>query len=185
MAAATIRAASTGRGVILFSSLIDGRNVRYHRPGASELREITRWVLYVQPSGIGPTQVLCVHHIRNLEIKWTSRFDWRLPASVDGSRYPFCPPAEWWKGSTVSFRTISSKAAWLDARGNGWARPNINSGAGYHWDVYIRNQADEEAIGVDQINVVEYGAPATEGSAGFLHHIPSTKQLHVRDAGWQ
>jgi hypothetical protein len=184
MAESIIRAVSTGEEVVLFCRLLDGRNVQYHRPASSELREVTRWALYVQMRDTGSKQVLCMHHVRNFEAKWTSRFDWRLPASADACRYPFCPPAEWWKGSTESFRTVSSKAAWIDARGNGWARPNINCGTGYHWDVYLRNSVDVGATGVDQINVVEFGAPQGEGRAGFLHHVPSNKKHKVQDAGW-
>ena len=128
--------------------------------------------------------VLCVHHPRNLRERWTSRFDWRLPTASDCARYPFCVPNEWWKGSTTAFRTVSSKPAWIDAHGNGWARPNINGGAGYHWDVFIQDAHAKQAIGVDQINVVEFGAPSTEGRPGHLHHVPSAKQAHVTDAGW-
>jgi hypothetical protein len=96
---------------------------------------------------------------------WTARFDWRLPGSGSGVLYPFVPPVEWWKGSSVAFRTVSSKHAWVDIDGNGWARPNIPNGAGYHWDVYVNTQ-----YGQNQINVVEFGAPQSEGMPGQIHH---------------
>jgi hypothetical protein len=184
MALAVIRAVSCGQPVVMFCRRVHGRNLVIHAAGNSTLHENTRWVLHVQPSGVGPRQVLCVHHPRNLRERWTSRFDWRLPTASDRARYAFCVPDEWWKGSTVAFRTVSSKPAWIDAHGNGWARPNINGGAGYHWDVFIQNAHAKQAIGVDQINVVEFGAPSTEGRPGHLHHVPSAKKAIVTDAGW-
>src|SRR5690606_40189945 len=66
-------------------------------------------LLHVQPRGVGPRQVLCIHHPRNLRERWTSRFDWRLPTTSDGARYPFCVPRQWWKGSTTAFRTVSDR----------------------------------------------------------------------------
>jgi hypothetical protein len=184
MALAVIRAVSHGQSAVMFCRRVDGRNLVIHRAGNSTLHENTRWVLHVQPSGVGPRQVLCVHHPRNLREHWTSRFDWRLPGASDGARYPFCVPPQWWKGSTRALRTVSSKPAWVDAHGNGWARPNINCGAGYHWDVFIQDAQAKQAIGADQINVVEFGVPVTEGRPGHLHHVPSAKQGHVTDAGW-
>lgn len=184
MALAVIRAVSSGQQVVMFCRRVKDRNVVVHSAGNSTLHENTRWVLHVQPSGVGPRQVLCVHHPRNLRERWTSRFDWRLPTTSDGARYPFCVPSQWWKGSTMAFRAVSSKPAWVDAHGNGWARPNINDGAGYHWDVFIRDAQAKQTIGVDQINVVEFGAPPSEGRPGHLHHVPSVKKAHVTDAGW-
>ena len=185
MALAVIRGVLSKQTVVMFCRRVLNRNLVIHAVGNSTLHENKRWFLYVQPSGgLGPIQVLCVHHPRNLHEKWTARFDWRLPHIADGARYPFCVPNDWWKGKTISFRTIASKHSWLDANGNGWARPNINEGAGYHWDVYLRNEALKDRIGVDQINIVEYGAPASEGCPGYLHHIPSDKEGAVKDSGW-
>src|SRR5262249_39297119 len=84
--------------------LVLGRNFASHAAADCTLDEITRWVLHVQPKGIGHRQILCVHHPRNLRERWTARFDWRLPSSSDGARYPFCPPAHWWKGKTPAHR---------------------------------------------------------------------------------
>lgn len=166
MAETTIRALATGEDVVLFTRRVLGRNLNIHTSGNSVLEENTRWVLHVQPTGIGHKQVLCIYHPRNLTDRWTSRFDWRLPGNGSGVPHPFVPPAAWWKGSTVAFRTISSKHAWVDCAGNGWARPNIPNGAGYHWDVYLNSTTSR----VNQINVVEYGAPSTEGMPGHIHH---------------
>ncbi len=168
----------------MFCRRVNGRNLVIHTAGNSTLHENTRWVLHVQPSGVGPRQVLCVYHPRNLREPWTARFDWRLPTVADGARYPFCVPNDWWKGSITAFRTVASRHAWVDAHDNGWARPNINGGAGYHWDVFIHNAPAQQAIGVAQINVVEFAAPSTERNPGHLHHVPSAKQAAVTDAGW-
>jgi len=184
MALAVVRAVSSGQEAVMFCRRMNERNLVIHTAGNSTLHENTRWVLHVEPSGVGPRQVLCVYHERNLSERWTARFDWRLPAAADRARYPFCVPDHWWKGSTLALRTVASKHAWVDAKGNGWARPNINSGTGYHWDVFIRDEAAQHAIGVDQINVVEFGAPSKEGRPGCLHHVPSAKQGIVNDAGW-
>lgn len=170
MALAVIRAVSSGMPVVMFCRRLNGRNLVIHAAGNSTLHENTRWVLHVQPSGVGPRQVLCVHHPRNLRERWTARFDWRLPTASDGARYPFCVPAAWWKGSTTAFRTICSKPAWVDVLGNGWARPNINGGAGYHWDVFIQDASLREAAGLEHINVVQVGAPTSEGQPGQWHH---------------
>lgn len=183
MAAASIRAAATHERVILFTRRMPGRNLVQHVAGSSTLDEITRWVLHLQPAGIGPVQVLCVHHPRNLIDSWTSRFDWRLPG-VQGARYPFCPPKFWWKGSTAAWRTVSSKPAWIDRHDNGWARPNIPNGAGYHWDVFIQSVGLQEAVGLTQINVVEFDAPPTEGKPGHIHHVPSAKAGKISEVGW-
>lgn len=183
MAAASIRAASTHERVILFTRRMEGRNLVQRIAGSSTLDENTRWVLHLQPAGIGPVQVLCVHHPRNLIDTWTSRFDWRLPGA-QGARYPFCPPDFWWKGSTEAWRTISSKPAWIDRRDNGWARPNIPDGAGYHWDVFIQSVGLQQAVGLNQINVVAFDAPQEEGAPGTLHHLPTAKAGKVSEVGW-
>ncbi|MCB1193463.1 MAG: hypothetical protein H7A23_17900 [Leptospiraceae bacterium] len=78
--------------VIMLTKKVTGRNIKFHSTGESNLEEITRWVLHLQPRGIGHKQILCVHHPRNLQEKWTVRFDWRLPAKSDNAKYPFCPP---------------------------------------------------------------------------------------------
>lgn len=81
--------------------------------------------------------------------------------------------------------TMESKPVYLDAKGNGWARPNINEGKGHHWDVYIRDAALAERIGLDQLNVVEVGAPPKEGPPGSIHHVPAKKKGRLLDdSGW-
>lgn len=184
MASATVRAVAASDQVVVLTRRVLGRNLRRHASGNTTLDENTRWVLHVQPQGIGPRQVLCVHHPRNVSESWTARFDWRLPALADGARYPFCPPDRWWKGSTTAWRTVASKPAWLDKHGNGWARPNIPGGAGYHWDVFIDSPSLKQAVGLGQINVVEFGAPAGEGSVGHLHHVPSAGAGMPTGTGW-
>jgi hypothetical protein len=63
-------------------------------------------------------------------------------------------------------------------------RPNIPRGAGYHWDVFIQSPGLQEAVGLRQINVVEFGAPGHEGNAGQLHHIPDSKLGKSTGTGW-
>jgi len=161
-----------------------GRNLVRHASGGSILDENTRWILHLQPRGMGHQQVLCVHHPRNLTERWTVRFDWRLPGAQRSMRYPFCLPDAWWKWTTPVWRTLASKPAWLDRHGNGWARPNMPGGAGYHWDVYIESVTLREAVGLDQINVVAFGVPAREGEAGHLHHEPTGKAGKISQRGW-
>jgi len=185
MACATLRAVIADREVVMLTRRVPGRNLAAHAASGSTLDETTRWILHVQPKGIGHRQILCIHHPRNLRERWTARFDWRLPSSSDGARYPFCPPACWWKGATPAHRTIESKPAWLDTHGNGWARPNIAQGAGYHWDVFIQSPALRQAVGLQQINVVEFGAPRSEGKPGQLHHVPDAKLGKLTGTGWR
>jgi hypothetical protein len=184
MARATLRAVFADAHVVILTRRLLGRNLVTHAAGGSTLDESTRWVLHVQPKGIGHRQVLCVHDPRNLRERWTARFDWRLPSSADGARYPFCPPDHWWKGATTAYRTIESKPAWLDRHGNGWARPNIGAGAGYHWDVFIQSHSLQQAVGLPQINVVAFGAPHAEGNPGWIHHLPADKLGKLTGTGW-
>ena len=186
MARAAIRAVASDPDVVMLTRRIPGRNLASYAAGGSTVDVTTRWVLHVQPKAIGHRQILCVHHPRNLDVRWTARFDWRLPSSSDGARYPFCPPDYWWKGATVSHRTIESKPAWVDKHGNGWARPNIGDGAGYHWDVFIRSPNLQEVVGLSQINVVEFGARPEGATAGpgQLHHVPGRKLGKPTGSGW-
>jgi hypothetical protein len=170
MASAVAVAASYNETVIMFVRRKVGRNLITHRAGNSTLDENLRWVLHIQPPVIGHQQILCVHHSRNLSEKWTCRYDWRLPSDGDGATYPFRPADNWWKPSTVAFRTVKAKIAWIDRDGNGWARPNIPGGAGYHWDVFIHSQTWLDEVGARHINVVAFGVPPSEGKAGSIHH---------------
>jgi hypothetical protein len=184
MAQAFARAVAMNESVVLFVRRVEGRNLRTHRAGNSTLEENTRWVLYVRLEGAATCQVRCVYHPRNLAVDWTTRYDWRLPAQGDHARYPFCPNDKWWKHSTEAFGTVRSKHAWKDRHDNGWARPNIPGGAGYHWDVFIHAVQLRDAIGSDHINVVQYGAPQGEGTCGSLHHVQSAQAGQVHDPGW-
>ena len=184
MMLATLQALASGHDVIMLTRKVSGRNIQQHASGECILDEITRWVLHVQPKGMGHRQIRCVYHPRNMHEKWTARFDWRLPAASDGGSYPFCPPDQWWKASTQAHRTIRGKPAWIDKLGNGWTRPNIPDGAGYHWDVFIESHQLQETVGLDQINVVEFGAPTTEGNPGQIHHVPKKKQGKPTGTGW-
>jgi len=182
MALVIARAASTNEKVVLLTRKVVDRNVKMLVAGGTTLDEVTRWVLYVQPKQIGPKSIPCLFHRRNLTHRWTTRFDWRLPTEEDGAKYPFCPPHWWWKHKTPACRTVEGKPAWIDSHGNGWARPNIEGGRGYHWDVFIQVPNLEQRIGLSQINVVEFGSP--EGRVGHIHHTPANKKPFLKDVGW-
>lgn len=186
MARAMIRMhLSLGEPIVLFVRPVQGRNIMRHGAGHSVIDETTRWRLYIQPRTAEPVAISCVTRPRNLEVPWTARFDARLPGAEDGARYPFCPPARWWKRPVPAVGTHTSKPAFIDACGCGWARPNIPSGAGYHWDVFVSERTRAHRIGLDQINVVEHGAPPSEGEPGSLHHVPQDKKHVVHDCGWR
>ena len=190
MAEAAVHAATIANDrVVLLVRRVVNRNITEHSAcntagQTTTLQENTRWVLHIQPTVLGHRRISCIHHPRNLTQPWTSRFDWRLPVVADGARYPFCPPDRWWNASTQAVRTVSATPAWLDCVQNGWARPHIGGGAGYHWDVYIQVPTWSQAIGVNQVNVVEFGGPRAEGTPGTLHHVPSNKAARVNDCGW-
>ncbi len=186
MARAAARAVVTDGRVVLFTRRIVGRNLRIHTADHVNLHENTRWILYLHCSGMPPRHILCVYNSRNISHEWTARFDWRLPAAAPGVNYPFCPPENWWKGAIASFRTVRGRPAWIDKLGNGWARPNIPGGAGHHWDVMISSSALREAIGLDQINVIQFGCPAAQGTPGQLHHLPRSKNGRFKSGpGWR
>lgn len=188
MTRALARATATGTPTVLITRRMLGRNLELRQAGNSRLEEVTRWVLYLHLSSIPPCSVYCFHHPRNASkpLRWTTRYDWRLPSSWDGARYPFCPPTTWHKGSVAAVSTKASKPAFVDAKGNGWARPNINDGQGHHWDVYIADVDLAERIGLDQLNITAFGNPPKETEApGSIHHTPTKKQGRLRDdSGW-
>lgn len=188
MTLALARASASGIPTILLTRRMIGRNLQVHQVENSRIEEVTRWVVYLSMSGGPPRAVYCIHHPRNLppSLRWTTRYDWRLPASVDGAKHPFCPPAAWWKGAVPAVKTVESKPAFLDAMGNGWARPNINDGRGYHWDVYLSDPNLKERIGLSQLNIVGFGGPPGEKEPGAIHHASQKKMGRLRDeSGWQ
>jgi hypothetical protein len=147
----------------------------------------TRWVVQVHVKGAEPTAIPCVHCRRNLRegLRWTTRFDPRLPAEADGAKYPFCPPRNWWRRDVAVVQTQESRPVWVDQKNYGWARPNISGGQGHHWDVYITDTNVAERIGLAQLNIVEFGAPVGEGEPGSIHHLPKQKRARLRDdGGW-
>lgn len=115
---------------------------------------------------------------------WTIRYDERLPTNEDNVRYPFCLPVDWHRGRIKAVGTRESVPAWLDAVRRAWTRPNIPGGRGYHWDVFLEDTDEISAVGTDQLNIVAYGAPSTEGVPGNIHHVPAEKKGRVRDVGW-
>jgi len=186
MADAVSRGVAAGQPVVLFARLVPGRNLIVHE-GKQHVRidEVTWWRLYVRTPG-SPRHVGidCIRDATQIRRPWTIRIDPRLPTSKDGVKYPYCLPSDWHRGRCVVVATKASVPAWVDATGRGWTRPNIPGGAGYHWDVFFSDPALIASIGVDQVNIVEVGAPTAEGSPGSLHHVPTKKKAKVTDTGW-
>jgi hypothetical protein len=157
-----------------------GRNIEARAADGVELNEVTRFRLYVATKGAPPRAVDCVARARHVDVPWSARLDFRLPdATRDRARCPFCPPVGWERFATSVWRTRESRPCWVDAHGNAWARPRI-PGA-HHWDVYLTQPGLVERIGLDQLNIVDFGAPATEGKAGSLHHVPAAKRSRLLD----
>lgn len=184
MTSSLLKLAVTGEEVLVFVRLIEGRNTQRRISGHSQIQEITRWRLYVQARTERAIPLPCIRSSRNVSVRWTTRFDQRLPGPGPGVRYPFCPPQEWWKRDTTAVAVRSGKPAFIDGLNNGWSRPNIPGGAGYHWDVYISSHQLAAQIGIDQLNIVEFGAPAAEREPGTIHHIPADRRHLVNDVGW-
>jgi len=187
MADAASRAIIAGKSVMMLVRLVDGRNLRVHRGKQNVvLHEVTRWRLYVRAAGAGAhVPIDCVRSATQIRRTWTIRYDERLPTEADGARYPFCLPVDWHRGRRQAIRTKESVPAWVDTAGRGWTRPNIPGGAGYHWDVFFDDPQEVSDIGVDQLNIMEYAAPPSEGTAGALHHTPTRKKGRVKDTGWR
>ena len=169
--------------IVLLTRYVEGRNLRIHRVARCELEEKTRWRIRVQRNLADPRPVDCVRDPRNIRVPWTIRYDERLPAAEDQARYPFYPPAAWDDETTPAYRTRQSKPAWIDAGGNAWVRPA--TGGGYHWDVFVGNSGLAEKLGLDQLNIVQFDAPLSEGKPGHIHHVPEDKKSRLRDLGWR
>jgi len=185
MTTAAVRAAACSNNVVLFARPVDGRNVRQQAAGGSTIHVCTRWVLHIQPKQLGHRPIKCAHHARNISLPWTIRFDWRLPASEDGARYPFCPPDAWWKQTIAPAATRQSKPCFVDRVGNGWARPNVPGGAGHHWDVYLADVALADRIGLNPINITAFGTTDRDTLPGDIHHVPSAARPGWKaDPGW-
>ncbi|WNG24748.1 hypothetical protein F0U62_12545 [Cystobacter fuscus] len=177
-----VRCALLEEPLMILVRNFEGRNQRTHAAGRCNLIEKTRWRIRIQVTGTPPCIIPCIRSPRNLSVEWTQRFDERLPAQVDKARFPFCPPAKWWGRDVKPFRTMESKPAWEDARGNGWARPA--TGGGRHWDVYISDPNLTETIGLNQLNIVQWEV-TPEGKVGDIHHVPTEKQGRLASiAGW-
>lgn len=188
LATAAARLLASQRELLLLTRLVEGRNLNT-RSGKthSVIAEITRWRVSVHlPGTQRSVHIPCVRSEQQITREWTTRYDERLPTDRDSVRYPFClPPGDTWALRNIApVRTVAAVPAWLDQNGKGWARPNIPGGRGYHWDVFFTDQTTIGRVGVDQLNIVELGAPASEGNPGELHHVPSKKQGTVNDVGW-
>jgi hypothetical protein len=183
MAGILTRCVLTDEETILVTRLIFGRNAREHSgPGRCRLTEKTCWNLRLRLPGQEVRRIPAVCSRRNVSVPWTARFDDSLPAETDGASFPFCPPPDWLKSSVRVFGTHEGRPAWSDTQGNYWACPA--AGRGYHWDVYLGSGL-ADTYGLDQLNIVRWGAPPEEGVVGALHHVPRDKRPRLRKtAGW-
>jgi hypothetical protein len=174
--------AGAGEGAVFLCHRILGRNAMDRSSATIELTVVMRWRLTAALRGAPTTVIPCVGSERHIDVAWTRRMDDRLPDAHGTGLHPYCPPAGWRNAQTRVWGTQQSRPCWLDARGQGWARPAIADG--YHWDVYVTSEA-EARIGLGQINVTRFGAPAGQGHPGDLHHIPTAKRGRLRDkSGW-
>jgi hypothetical protein len=164
---------------VLVTRLFPGRNMQQHSVQRSTLTEKTRWRLYLHVPGKAPKHVPCVRNPRNLAVRWTTRFDEKLP---DGGTYPFCPLPRWWRRDVTAHGTVESKPAWVDRNATGWAQPT--TGGNHHWDVFIRDPNLQQAVGISPINVVAWGSTEPGKDQGEIHHVPKDKQGRFRGGGW-
>lgn len=174
-----------GEPIVLLTRFFEGRNLRRHAVDRCELLEKTRWRVRTRIRGGALVDMPCVRNVRNMQLTWTVRYDERLPAVEDDARYPFCPPEQWCSDEprgVRAWRTHLGKPAWIDGHGNAWVRPS--TGGGHHWDVFVHSVDVRQKLGLDQLNIVEFGAPDREGKAGHVHHVPTDKQSRFRDRGW-
>jgi hypothetical protein len=175
--------AATGEAdeIVVIGALLVGRNAQDRSSAdGTQLVERTRWRVYAHLTGRSPVAIDVLVHPRNVDERWTTRFDERLPGA---GHCPFCPPREWHRRRTVSWKTLESKPCWIDANGLGWARPR--TGGGYHWDVFLKNNvAIQASARVDQVNIVQHGAPASEGVEGAIHHPGQKKGQLNEDLSW-
>jgi len=130
MARSIVPVLVAGESVVLIVRRSIGRNLLRHEADGVVIDEVVRWRLTVQPRTPAPRVVPCAWCARQLRLSWTTRYDPRLPASEDGSRYPFCPPRSWSEKGTPAVRTVEGKPAFIDAHDNGWTRPRIHGGRG-------------------------------------------------------
>lgn len=182
LAASVVAAASEGSRVLFLGHRILGRNACDRSSDSVELVEVLRWRLTVAIQGAPTMVVPCVGNLRHLNVEWTRRMDERLPERNGPGLHPYCPPPRWRNSQTRVWGTQQGRPCWIDAQGQGWARPA--TGGGYHWDVYLTSQAAER-IGLAQINVTRHGVLPGEGEAGDLHHVPKEKRARIKDrSGW-
>lgn len=166
--------------LMLFTSLIPGRNISRHGAGWSQIDVKDRWRLYVGGAGApGIVHVPCISSVRNVYVPWTSRYDDALPDSAPNGGYHFLPPPGWHRGSTVSFRTVQGKVGWCDTNSACWVPPNT-PGLPYHWDVFFKDLR-LSPVGVSPANIVRWGAPQSEGYPGSVHHVPQHLKHVVGD----
>ena len=164
--------------------LFPGRNALWHHSGESILIEKTCWQVTLRVNSHLKV-IPCVRNPRNIDVPFTRRVDERLPAEFDGAKYPYCPPQEWDASATQLIRTRAGKQSWIDRNGRCWAPP-ATPGTAYHWDVLLSDRHEIDRIGLEQLNIVAFGAPSAQGRVGDIHHLPEKKKSKLKaDPGWR
>jgi hypothetical protein len=169
--------------VVVAVRLLLGRNVSAHEAGASVIYEKTRWRIHVRSTLLDDLRhVACVHHVRNLDVPWTARFDVALPDTCPAGGLAFSVPPNWDSQAFQAVRTHASKPTWVDAAENFWADPNT-PGQPHHWDVFLQNPADLKRFGLSPINITRWGTSDRGKVAGELHHVPGQKAAALKMKG--
>lgn len=165
--------------VMLFTGLDENRNLRTRSSGHCEVREKTRWAVYVGATGLpGATLISCVCNLRNVTIPWTTRYDEKLPDTAPTHGHAFLPVHNWIRRKVSVTCTHAGKPSWIDSGQNKWIPPNT-PGHAYHWDVHFANPADSPN-GLNPCNIVASECPANEGTPGGVHHVPTAKAARAR-----
>jgi hypothetical protein len=90
--------------------LVVERNiVRHGTAGQPGLSERWPWRVFAAVAGAPPMSVPCIHHPRNIDTRWSTKYDLRLPSASDGGRCPFCPPHAWARAKTQAWRAAHGR----------------------------------------------------------------------------
>lgn len=156
--------------IVFLTRLLEGRNIRRHNSGCCAIFEKTGWKVHVQSGTTNNSRdILCFSSIRNHDVRWTVRYDDKLPDTAPGDGLPFIPPVTWEDATTKAIRTIRAKPAWVDAFGNGWADTST-PGAAHHWDVFLNEPAHITKFGGNHVNITHWGSGDRGRAAGSVHH---------------
>lgn len=150
--------------------LFEGRNISRKSSGNSSIFEKTLWRVHIQSgTTTNKREILCLSSLRNLDVRWTIRYDDRLPDTAPFDGLSFTPADTWDQLSTVVVRTIRSKPAWVDAHGNGWSDTST-PGVAHHWDVFLNENTHITKFGDTHVNITCWGTSDRGRAPGAIHH---------------